>query len=624
MWTWPNEESVADPNKNDRKINSDTTAINILNGDAVTYNRLAIDGEPNGVTTPVLTLDNASSLTVNGRLSIGGSDNTRGQIDILGGSTLIILKDDGDDLNVADEDGTWGTVNIVGSTVDIADNLDIDQGTGYLNISDNATVIIGDDMEICKGEGSAAEIYISGPNTLVTCGDDIKLGRRGTTILEITGGTVYCTDLELEAPDGHSGLLNLHGGTIIVNKSKVNKINDGDNRLDIAGDGKLVLTGTDDKANLEEFINAGKVTAGGIVEPRFISIEVVDDNLEVTANLDADLEIAWHPGPAVGDVNEATSMPLEWTPGDGAVSHDVYFSDNFADVNEGTTPLLNLNPTEAVFLIGYGLPGDPYPGGLVAGTTYYWRVDELDQFGSTHKGDVLSFSTPPAVAITDPNLLIWWQRDEVLPVALDQSGHNHTGVIKGAEWAADGQSLVFGGDGDHVICEDGDFLNGLSEMTYCVWVKSNITDTDNGCIRFGNQDARQIRYDKDGSKNDLPNVIKYGVCTTEGDDTREEDESSGSVQTTEWQHLAVTWQSGVGCSLYINGVLDIIPPAGDKPAQGGVTDGYEYVALGKGGKNGLDEKEGWDGKLDDLRVYDVALSAAEINDIITQAPCPVQ
>jgi len=47
-----------------------------------------------------------------------------------------------------------------------------------------------------------------------------------------------------------------------------------------------------------------------------------------------------------------------------------------------------------------GFPGFAYPEGLVPGTTYYWRIDEINEAdpNSPWKGDVWSFSIPPKTA----------------------------------------------------------------------------------------------------------------------------------------------------------------------------------------------------------------------------------
>ena len=106
---------------------------------------------------------------------------------------------------------------------------------------------------------------------------------------------------------------------------------------------------------------------------------------------------AYDPEPADGAIHANTWVTLRWGPGVGAVSHDVYLSDNLADVSEGAAEAFRGNQT-AVSLVA-GFPGFPYPDGLVPGTTYYWRIDEVGADGTiTDRGDVWSFLVPPRTA----------------------------------------------------------------------------------------------------------------------------------------------------------------------------------------------------------------------------------
>jgi len=104
-------------------------------------------------------------------------------------------------------------------------------------------------------------------------------------------------------------------------------------------------------------------------------------------------KFAVEPIPADGSLYEDTTAVLNWLPGLNAVSHDVYFGENFADVNDGTGGTFQGNQVEAFFTVG--LPGCPVPDGLVPGTTYYWRIDEIEADGTTiNKGDIWSFTVP--------------------------------------------------------------------------------------------------------------------------------------------------------------------------------------------------------------------------------------
>jgi len=105
-----------------------------------------------------------------------------------------------------------------------------------------------------------------------------------------------------------------------------------------------------------------------------------------------------NPNPADGTMILDTWANLSWSPVDKATSHDVYFGDNFDNVNEGAEGTFQGNQTAMLFTVGF--PGFPYPDGLVPGMTYYWRIDAVNETepNSPWKGDVWSFSLPPKTA----------------------------------------------------------------------------------------------------------------------------------------------------------------------------------------------------------------------------------
>ncbi|MHC4430994.1 MAG: LamG domain-containing protein, partial [Planctomycetota bacterium] len=127
---------------------------------------------------------------------------------------------------------------------------------------------------------------------------------------------------------------------------------------------------------------------------------------------------AYRPDPADGSIYVETWVNISWSPGDSAVSHDVYLGDNFDDVKDGVGDTFRGNQTDTFVVAGF--PGFPFPEGLVAGTTYYWRIDEVNEAdpNSPWKGDVWSFSIPPKTAYSpdppdgaefvDPNATLSW------------------------------------------------------------------------------------------------------------------------------------------------------------------------------------------------------------------------
>jgi hypothetical protein len=103
---------------------------------------------------------------------------------------------------------------------------------------------------------------------------------------------------------------------------------------------------------------------------------------------------ASRPSPADGAQLTGTWTSMSWSPGGYAVSHNVYMGDNFDDVNDGTGGTFQVNQEGTFYVAGF--PGYAFPDGLVPGTTYYWRIDEVNENepNSPWKGDVWSFTIP--------------------------------------------------------------------------------------------------------------------------------------------------------------------------------------------------------------------------------------
>jgi len=108
------------------------------------------------------------------------------------------------------------------------------------------------------------------------------------------------------------------------------------------------------------------------------------------------------PTPSNGALVAQTYVTLGWKAGEFAVSHDLYLGENFDDVNDATRDSdefrINLEVNTTFYVAGF--PGYPYPEGLVPGTTYYWRIDEVNAppDEAVYKGKVWSFSIPSKTA----------------------------------------------------------------------------------------------------------------------------------------------------------------------------------------------------------------------------------
>jgi len=124
-------------------------------------------------------------------------------------------------------------------------------------------------------------------------------------------------------------------------------------------------------------VNSGHGMIGqyGLSEVRFLYIPVQ----------------AREPRPADGEVDVSIDAVLGWRAGRQAVSHEVYFSSDQQAVIEGATPV------EAIDERTYA------PGVLDYGTTYYWKVNEVNAAAvvDVWEGNVWSFSTQEYLVVED-------------------------------------------------------------------------------------------------------------------------------------------------------------------------------------------------------------------------------
>ncbi|KPK34751.1 MAG: hypothetical protein AMJ65_17950 [Phycisphaerae bacterium SG8_4] len=245
----------------------------------------------------------------------------------------------------------------------------------------------------------------------ITVGNEFELGwGGGTGTWTMTGGEVTCGELIIPTGSGAAGELFLHGGTVNVGSQGLDMTEVG--MIDV-GDGTLVLDG-DVTATVQGYIDSGLITAYG--GGGRVILDFDRTNPGKTTLAAAWTGVAYNPNPKDGAYHPDTWANISWSADEAAVSHDVYFGDDFEDVDNGTGDTFRGNQGETFYVVGF--PGFPYPEGLVPGTTYYWRIDEVEADGTVHKGDVWSFVVPPKIAyepdpadgaeFVDPNAELSW------------------------------------------------------------------------------------------------------------------------------------------------------------------------------------------------------------------------
>jgi hypothetical protein len=215
-----------------------------------------------------------------------------------------------------------------------------------------------------------------------------------------------------------------------------------------------------------------------------------------------------------------------------------------------------------------------------------------DSSGNAVSGPDAQFTFQPAAA--ESGLYGYWSFDEGdAAVAIDHSGHGNTGAIFGAaiDSGRTGPALRFNGAGDYVNIGPSDFgMAATGKMTIAFWFKSlggwggTFADSRNyyrpytiSAYYAGRKITTSLRTTSTGSVN---SVATFTVDT--------------------WYHFAVTYTDS-HLIVYVNGQPDVTGAQTGALATSTTVD--DYIGTG------------FYGLMDELRIYNRALSAAEINTL---------
>ena len=220
---------------------------------------------------------------------------------------------------------------------------------------------------------------------------------------------------------------------------------------------------------------------------------------------------------------------------------------------------------------------------------------------------------------SDAGLVGWWRFDEGAgTLAADSSGSGNDGTVVGGDWVAPGWDEK-GYCLEFLYADDESDLIDLGTMNV---VGEGITIT--GWINpysFTQNDARVISKSSTGATADghwwmlstLNGVnVRFRLKTNENDTTLTLIDTAGLLVTGEWQFVTAGWD-GTTASTYVNTVET------GSAAKGGTavaTDASVPVAIGNQPATAGDGPRAWDGLIDDVRVYNRALTMEELAEVM--------
>ena len=301
---------------------------------------------------------------------------------------------------------------------------------------------------------------------------------------------------------------------------------------------------------------------------------------------------AWSPQPANGAAYIDPNIELQWTAGMNAVQHDVYFGPDAAAVRAGTGDTFKGSQVTVSYT----------PGPLSRGVAYYWRVDETIG-GTKIAGDVWGFSVRPVLPKTDPALVGWYKLDnENSGSVVDYSGYDYYGVLRGnPRWVEGtyGDALDFDGADDFVNLGDPrDWPSGRSPRSLCGWAKTHtVAGGWRWIAAYGSPNTGLAMFIG------LNGTALYGGGY--GDDIYRD----GFWEPDVWHHICLTYD-GTTAVLYADGVQV------DSAAKS-----WNLTPLAaRIGRQVNELAEFWDGVVDDVRVYNVALTPEQVQQAMRGDP----
>lgn len=253
--------------------------------------------------------------------------------------------------------------------------------------------------------------------------------------------------------------------------------------------------------------------------------------------------------------------------------------------------------------------------GLDVGTSGYIYFDDVRMDWLRYLGEHIE-DEGGAVYKTDPNLQALYLLEEASGNRSDSSQNSNTltdnnTVESSADCQEGSKSADFeSGNDEYLSIADGSQtgLDITGDMTLCAWIKPESWG--------GGTMAIVSKWNESANRSYLLLIATNGTehnvecwLSSAGGSAEVVCETGTDLSTATWYHVAAVY-NGEDIRIYLNGALDSYGPKNPKVYEIGIYDGSADFRLGK-----TDDGDNFDGLMDEVAVFDRALTATEINDI---------
>ena len=244
--------------------------------------------------------------------------------------------------------------------------------------------------------------------------------------------------------------------------------------------------------------------------------------------------------------------------------------------------------------------------GLAAATTYRYRVRATDAAGNL--GGYSPIASATTQAVNGALVAAYGFNAGSGTTLADSSGHGLNGTVSGAAWTASGKyggALSFNGSSNYVDLGNASPWSLASSATWSAWVYATGTPADDGQIVAKSGGSGSAGWQLKTSPDTGPHT--FAVAVSPDGKSSVQRYSTTVRQLNTWYYVAGVYDAATrSLHIYVNGVLDDGVLRGTVPAsQVAPTTVNANVGRRSGGFY-------FQGRIDELRVYNAALSQAQI------------
>ncbi len=194
-----------------------------------------------------------------------------------------------------------------------------------------------------------------------------------------------------------------------------------------------------------------------------------------------------------------------------------------------------------------------------------------------------------------------------------RAGTEYALANKDATYHGAGHAISFDGTDDYIDCGNGKSLQITGALTLEAWVKLTANSSWDGIISKAIWDESSSGYVNTGYElkfNSSTNKVDFWLSQS-GDEGTKMEVTANTALTLKWYHVAAVFSPSSFVKIYINGIEDVSVTSG---VIASIYNSTRPLYIGVGAHNPATNNEYFHGSLDEVRIWNIALTADQIRE----------